>query len=105
MSKLKLLIAFAIGYTAGSAAGRQRYEQIRSTAQKVAGDRRVQSAAQKVQDTVAEQAPVVADKAKGAAVAAAGAVHDKVTSNSAAAGSETDGAQPPAPPVGGAPIS
>ncbi len=94
MSKLKLLIAFALGYVAGAAAGRQRYESIKSGAQKVASDPRVQSAAKKVGTTVAEQAPVVAEAVKEKTTAAASAVADKVS------GSDDEHAQPPAAPTG-----
>jgi hypothetical protein len=94
MSKLKLLIAFALGYVAGAAAGRQRYESIKSGAQKVANDPRVQSAAKKVGTTVAEQAPVVAEAVKEKTTAAASAVADKVS------GSDDQDAQPPAAPTG-----
>lgn len=64
MTKLKLLLAFALGYVAGAAAGRQRYEQLRRSAQRVAADPRVRSATRKAADTVAEKAPVVASAVK-----------------------------------------
>jgi hypothetical protein len=99
MSKLKLLVAFAIGYVAGAAAGRQRYEQIRTRAQKVAESPRVQSAAKRAGDTVAEKAPVVAAVVKDKTVAAASAVADKVKPS----GDGEAGA--PAHPNGSVPLS
>jgi hypothetical protein len=79
MKKLTLLVGIAIGYVLGSHAGRERFEQIRSGAKKVAGNPKVQSAASKAQETVAAQAPVVAgvvkDKVGTAASAAAEKVH------------------------------
>ena len=78
MKKLTLLIGFAIGYVLGARAGRERYEQIRTGARKVAGSPPVQSAATKAQETVAAQAPVVAEAVKEKATAAASAVADKV---------------------------
>lgn len=78
MKKLTLLIGIAIGYVLGSRAGRERFEQIRSGARKVAGNPTVQSAASKAQETVAAQAPVVAEAVKEKAASAASAVADKV---------------------------
>ena len=66
--KLTLLVAAGAGYVLGARAGRGRYEQIASTAARVKRNPRVQAAATKAQDTVAQQAPVVAS-----------AVKDKVT--------------------------
>lgn len=66
--KLSLLVAVAIGYVLGARAGRARYEQIAGLASRIKGDPRVQAAASKAQETVAQQAPVVAH-----------AVKDKVT--------------------------
>jgi len=59
LSKIKLLVAFAIGYVAGAAAGRQRYQSIKAGAQKVAENPTVQAAAKKAGDTLADKAPVV----------------------------------------------
>ena len=78
MKKLTLLIGIGIGYVLGSRAGRERFEQIRSGARKVATSEPVQSAAGKAQETVAAQAPVVAEAVKEKAAAAASAVADKV---------------------------
>lgn len=78
MKKLTLLIGIAVGYVLGSRAGRERYEQIRGGARRLAGNPRVQSAASRAQETVAAQAPVVAETVKDKATAAASAVADKV---------------------------
>src|SRR4051812_19240493 len=90
MKKLTLIAGIGIGYVLGSRAGRERFEQIRSGARKVASNPAVQSAAAKAQETVAAQAPAVADAVKGKASAAASAVADKVhrsdSSNGAASG-------------------
>ena len=101
MSKLKLLLAFAIGYVAGAAAGRQRYESIKRGAQQVAENPRVQAAARKAGDTVVEKAPVVAEAIKDRTTAAASAVADKVRSDD-----PLDGVQPSTPePAAGPPLS
>jgi hypothetical protein len=74
MKKLLLLAAAGIGYVLGTKAGRERYEQIRGTVNKVKNDPRVQEKTQQVVDTAKEQAPVVKDKLSGAASAAASKV-------------------------------
>jgi hypothetical protein len=69
LSKSSLLVGFAAGYVLGSRAGRERYEQIKAGASKVAHDPRVHAAADRAQDAVGQQAAAVVDAAK-----------DKVTS-------------------------
>ena len=68
MKKMFLLLGVGVGYVLGSRAGRERYEQIKTQAQKIAGNPKVQEAAHKAQDTVTTQA-----------AAAAGAAKDKVS--------------------------
>jgi hypothetical protein len=63
-SKSSLLVGFAAGYVLGSRAGRERYEQIKAGATKVAQNPKVQAAADRAQDAVAEQASSVVDAAK-----------------------------------------
>jgi hypothetical protein len=77
--KLTLLVAAGAGYVLGARAGRERYDQIATTAGKVRRNPRVQAAASRAQDTVAEQAPVVASAVKDKAAAAASTVQDKVS--------------------------
>ena len=67
MKRLLLIIGFAAGYVAGSAAGRERYEQIRSLTLRVKNDPQVQAAAAAAADKAKEAAPVVRDKVAGAA--------------------------------------
>ncbi|MFC7494543.1 MULTISPECIES: hypothetical protein [unclassified Nocardioides] len=67
MKKTSLLIGVAIGYVLGTRAGRERYEQIKTGASKVAHSPKVQDAVGKAQDAVGHQA-----------AAAAGAARDKV---------------------------
>lgn len=78
MKKIPLLIAGAVGYVLGSKAGRGRYEQIKSGAQKVAENPRVQAATHKAQETVATQAAAAADVAKDRVSGVATAAADKV---------------------------
>jgi hypothetical protein len=74
MKKLMLLAAAGVGYVLGTKAGRERYEQIRSTFTKVKDDPRVQEKAQQAVDFAADKAPVVKDKVSAAAGAAASKV-------------------------------
>jgi len=82
MRKLPLLLAAGVGYVLGAKAGRERYEQIRSQAQRLAKDPRVQRTARQATDTVKEKAPVVKDKATEAASSAADKVGSSDTSSS-----------------------
>lgn len=61
--KLTLLVGAAIGYVAGTAAGRQRYEQLKQQAKRAMESPKVQEAAAEVQQKVAD----VASKATHAA--------------------------------------
>lgn len=71
MGKLKLLVVLGIGYVLGARAGRARYEQIKSRAQQFAQNPTVRKTASQAQQTVREQAPVVASKVGDVAGAAA----------------------------------
>ncbi|GAB2875582.1 hypothetical protein [Nocardioides pacificus] len=98
--KLPLLAAAGVGYVLGARAGRERYEQIAATTRKVAGNPKVQSAAKSAQDTVATQAPVVADAVKDKVTTAASAAADKVRKDDGSDGapgdvSVTPGVTPP----------
>jgi hypothetical protein len=79
MKKLLLLAAAGVGYVLGARAGRERYEQIMGTVNKVKNDPRVQEKAQQAVDTAKQQAPVVADKVSSAASSATAAAKDKMS--------------------------
>jgi hypothetical protein len=79
MKKLLLLAAAGVGYVIGTRAGRERYEQIMGTVNKVKNDPRVQEKAQQAVDTAKQQAPVVADKVSSAASSATAAAKDKMS--------------------------
>jgi len=91
MSKLTLAAAFAAGYVVGAKAGRDRYEQIRAGAQKVADNPQVQAAAGAVKDKAGEVAVTVAETAKDKASDAVGAVKDKVGDSSETGGTSAAG--------------
>ncbi len=63
MSKTAMLLAGAAGYVLGTRAGRERYEQIKSTAQRVARDPRVQRKAQEAQAVVKDKVSGTVDQA------------------------------------------
>jgi len=74
MRKTTALIAGGIGYVLGARAGRERYEQIVSFAQKVKSNPKVQQTARQAADAAKDAAPVVKDKVAGAADAASSKV-------------------------------
>ena len=84
--KVIFVAGVAIGFVAGSAAGREPFEQVRAQVLGVANDpevrRKVSEGADKAKATVQEQAPVVAEKAKETASNAADKA--KQTASSAA---------------------
>jgi hypothetical protein len=78
MKKLTLIAGIAVGYVLGTKAGRQRYEQIRAGASKVAQNPTVQAAAGKAQEAVTHQASVAADAVKDTVSSAAATAADKI---------------------------
>ncbi len=81
IKRLPLLIAAGVGYVLGTKAGRERYEQIRGTFNKVKDDPRVQEKAHQAADLAKEKAPVVKDKLTEAADAASTKVKSATGSN------------------------
>lgn len=63
MKKLSLAAAVGVGYVLGTRAGRERYEQIKAGAQKVANNPTVQNAATKAGDAITAKAPIVGEVA------------------------------------------
>lgn len=64
MRKLTLLAGVAAGYVLGTRAGRERYEQIKAGASRLAGNPKVQAAAGRAQEAAADAASTVADEAR-----------------------------------------
>lgn len=87
--KAVFVAGLAIGFVAGSAAGREPFEQIRAKVTGVANDpevrRKVTEGAEKARATVEQKAPGVADKAKDAAQTAKDKVAEKTGGNSGGA--------------------
>jgi hypothetical protein len=67
IKRLPLLVAGGIGYVLGAKAGKERYDQILGTFNKVKDDPRVQEKAQQAVDIAKDKAPVVQEKLAGAA--------------------------------------
>ena len=82
MRKTTALIAGAIGYVLGTRAGRERYEQIRTTVMRLKNNPKVQQTARSAADTAKDVAPVVKDKVSGVAGSAAQKVGSDSSSNS-----------------------
>lgn len=78
MKKLSILAVGAVGYVLGSRAGRERYEQIKSQAQKTWNRPLVQSAVDDVEQAVKHTASDVGSKVAGAANDAGSRVAEKV---------------------------
>ncbi len=64
MKKIPLLLAFGAGYVVGARAGQERYQQIKTGAQKVADNPRVQSATESVKSRAGDVASSAAETAK-----------------------------------------
>ena len=74
MKKLLILVAGAIGYVLGTKAGRERYDQMRGTFNKVRNDPRVQEKTHQAAELAKQKAPVVKDKVTEVADAASAKV-------------------------------
>jgi hypothetical protein len=63
--KITLLVGGAVGYVLGTRAGRERYEQIKSQAQGIWNNPKVQEKAGAATDFAKEKAPILKDTASG----------------------------------------
>ena len=79
MSKMTFLAGVGLGYVLGARAGRQRYEQIKSGAQGVWNNPKVQETVTHAQDLAAQKAPEVQHRIVETASHAAHVVTDKVS--------------------------
>jgi hypothetical protein len=59
--KILLLTGLAVGYVLGTRAGRERYEELKASANKVWSDPRVQKPVKQAEDFVKDKAPEVAE--------------------------------------------
>jgi hypothetical protein len=65
LGRAALLVGLAAGYVLGARDGRERYEQIKSQATKVANDPRVQEKAARATEVARAKAPALTDKVAG----------------------------------------
>jgi hypothetical protein len=75
--KAALIVGLATGYVLGTRDGRERYQQIKTQANRVLNDPRVKEKASQATDLAKEKAPVVKDKVAGATQKASGKVGRK----------------------------
>lgn len=69
-TRIAFLAGTALGYVLGTRAGRSRYEQLKTQANNLWNDPKVQDGLKTAQETIAEKAPLVAEKTKEAAAQA-----------------------------------
>ena len=90
MAKGWLIIGFAAGFVAGSAAGRKQFEKIKSTASDVWERPEVQRVVKKVDEFVEDKAPAVHD----VSAAVGDSVSNPSSSDESAADESTSGDKP-----------
>lgn len=79
--KAALVVGLAAGYVLGTRDGRERYEQIKSQADRLWNDPKVQKNVAQAQDVVKEKAPVVQSKVSDAAQKATSKVKGDTSSS------------------------
>ena len=94
MSKLFTLAAVATGYVLGARAGRERYQQISTQAQRLWQDPRVQKAAAEAKNVAAQQAPVVKGKMADVTGKVTGKTNGKASSSTSSTGSPASAPSP-----------
>jgi hypothetical protein len=77
--KILLLTGLAVGYVLGTRAGRERYEEIKTAANKLWSDPRVQKPVKQAEDFVKDKAPDVAEFVTDTAKNVASKVTGKTT--------------------------
>ncbi|MFZ7086602.1 hypothetical protein [Curtobacterium sp. RRHDQ10] len=84
--KGRLLFAagLGLGFVLGARAGRGSYERIKSRAQDVWTDPKVQKGLHDAEEFVKDKAPIVGEKLRDATVSASGAVRDRISGDSSA---------------------
>lgn len=89
LKRIAFVAGAAAGYVLGTRAGQKRYEQIKAKAEQVWSSAPVQQKVEVAKQTLAERAPVVAEKVGAATRAASSGLKDKVQGGSS---SQDDGA-------------
>lgn len=98
-TKAAFLIGGAVGYVLGTRAGREQFEKIRTQAQKMWEDPRVQSKVSDVEhraeDLMREKGPELKEKVSGAVKSATGAVRSKADETEATVDEKLEETTPP----------
>ena len=76
-SKVMFLIGLGLGYVLGTRAGRERYEQLRASAERLWTNPRVQTQVQRAEDYVRGAAPDVVERVETTAKKVAGQVRER----------------------------
>lgn len=76
-SKLMFLVGLALGYVLGTRAGRERYEQLRASAEKLWTNPRVQTQVRRAEDYVRGAAPEVVERVETTARKVADQVRER----------------------------
>jgi hypothetical protein len=97
--KAALVVGLAAGYVLGTRDGRGRYEQIKSQADRLWNDPKVQKNVAQAQDVVKEKAPVVQAKVSDAAHKATSKVGGGDDTSVSAPTTTTTSTIPPATPA------
>jgi hypothetical protein len=88
--KAALVIGLAAGYVLGTRDGRERYDQIKTQANRLMNDPRVQEKASQATDLAKQKAPVLKDKVAGATHKAGGSTDDTTDSGNTGGGWGSD---------------
>ena len=83
-SKVMFLIGLGLGYVLGTRAGRERYEQLRASAERLWTNPRVQTQVQRAEDYVRGAAPEVVERVETTAKKVADQVRERRTKKPAA---------------------
>ena len=84
-SKVMFLVGLGLGYVIGTRAGRERYEQLRASAEKLWTNPRVQTQVQRAEDYVRGAAPEVVERVETTAKKVADQVRERRGKKSGAA--------------------
>jgi hypothetical protein len=90
--RLGLLTGLGVGYVLGTAAGRERYEQMRDAGQRLMGSERAQDLRSKVGSVTGKAGGVIGEKANEGADRLTEAVSSDTESGSSSTGSPGSGA-------------
>ena len=100
LGKATLVAGLAAGYVLGTRAGRARYEQIKTQANRLWNDPKVQQKAAQAQEMAKQKAPKLQEKVSGAAHKAGSKARRNGSSGPEPSGSQPTVASPPTTATG-----